>query len=82
MEDENEIQQVVIGHSQIRHLENYYFPDQPEINFPIEFICVGGGLAPNLIRIIKEKITQATKPMCVSAIIWQNSNWDITSSTG
>lgn len=78
MEGENEIQHVVIGHSQIRHLENYDFSDQPEINFPIEFICVGGGLAPNLIRIIKEKITQATKPMCVSAIIWQNSNWDIT----
>lgn len=78
MENDNEIQHMVIGHSQIRHLEDYDFPDKPEINFHIDFKCVGGGLAPNLIRIIKEQLTQAKKPMRISAIIWQNSNWDIS----
>lgn len=78
MENGEEVQHLVIGHSQIRHLEDYDFSDQPEINFHIDFICVGGGLAPDLIRIIKEKLTQANKPMRISAIIWQNSNWDIS----
>ena len=75
-----EIRHMVIGHSQIRNFKDYQFPDIPDINFPMETICIRGGKAPELINIIKDELHTSKTPLRISAIIWQNSNWDITIS--
>jgi hypothetical protein len=78
--EEKDLQHMVIGHSQIRNLEDYHFPDTPDINFHIDVKSYSGGHAPQLAKIIKDEIYSASKPLRISAIIWQNSNWNTTLS--
>ena len=75
-----EVRHMVIGHSQIRNFTDYQFPDVPAINFPMETICIRGGKVPELISKIKDELHASERPLRISAIIWQNSNWDITIS--
>ena len=78
--EEKELQHMVIGHSQIRNLEKYHFPDTPGINFHIDVLSYSGGHASRLAEVIKDEISSASRPLRISAIIWQNSNWTTTLS--
>ena len=78
MEGDSDVKHLVIGHSQIRNLENYGFPDKPELNFEMEFKSYSGAKAPYLARLIKEELKNNTTPLRITAIIWQNSITDIS----
>lgn len=63
---------LIIGHSQIRGCWNEVF-DKEELNFPIDWMCLPGGKAYELMEIVKTEIRDAQIPTRISAIIWQNS---------
>lgn len=73
-------QHMVIGHSQVRNLESYRFPDSPDIDFDLTVKCVRGGKAFKMAQMIKKEVVEAKVPLRISAIIWQNSIWNITIS--
>lgn len=73
-----DMKHLVIGHSQLRNLDTYKFPNQPELDLNMDFEWISGGKAPQLAKLIKGKLVQAKTPMRVSAIIWQNSITDMS----
>ena len=78
MEAEGEVEHMVIGHSQVRGLSAFHFEEDPDINFHITWESVSGGKAPQLATLIKETIQNSSSPLRISAIIWQNSIWNIS----
>ena len=78
--DDPRMKHIVIGHSQVKNLQNYSFPEKPDLNFQIEFRYISGGKAPELIELVKKEIISAVQPLRITAIVWQNSNWNITIS--
>lgn len=71
------IRHLVIGHSQIRGCWDYKF-EENELNFDIDWICVPGGKARDLLELIKEQMRESRIPLRISAIIWQNSISDLS----
>ena len=71
------IRHLVIGHSQIRGCWNYKY-DENELNFDMDWICVSGGKARNLLELLKLQMRESQIPLRVSAIIWQNSIPDLS----
>ena len=73
-------QHLVIGHTQVKDLERYQFPEKPDINFDLTVKSIKGGKANELAQLIKRELALAKVPLRISAVIWQNSIWKITIS--
>ena len=63
MDNRTDIKHLVIGHSQIRNLENYDFLNKPDLNFEIEFKSFSGAKAPYLARVIKDELKNNKTPL-------------------
>ena len=71
------IRHLVIGHSQIHGCWDCKFEGN-ELNFNIDWICVPGGKAKDLLELMKQQMSKSQIPLRISAIIWQNSIPDLS----
>ena len=67
---------VLVAHSQIRSCWDEKFDG--DLDFPMDFICLPGGKAPELIDIMKEVISSSKVPIKMTGLIFQNSITEIT----
>ena len=75
--DADDIIHMVIGHAQIKGCWDIKF-DLDELNFPVDWLCMPSGLPDDFLKVIKNEMRMAVKPLKISAIIWQNSLHNIT----
>ena len=67
---------VLVAHSQIRSCWDEKFDG--DLDFPMDFFCLPGGKAPELIDIMKEVITSSKVPIKMTGLIFQNSITELT----
>ena len=75
----SDLRHLVIGHSQIKDCWDYKY-QEPELDFKIDWICMPGGKAQELKKLLISEIKKAQIPLRISAVIWQNSITTITLS--